>query len=161
MESLQEALQLRRCRPNIADQTLYKTQYSLHRHSALSDQDVERRIQDEVSALTNITEETNLLKEIKDILDELSSILLILKEQELVVQSMITEDDLDLEEEAARVQTPDATNKAKKNDRVLRSHSRLLRCIQKFKHDIELLELEATRTHNAVSGKPHTSTIFR
>jgi Ran GTPase-activating protein (RanGAP) involved in mRNA processing and transport len=161
MESLQEALKLRRGRPNTADQTLYKQQFSLHRHSALSDQDVEKRIQDEVSALTNITEETNLLKEIKDILDELSSILLILKEQELVVQSMISEDDLDPEDEETQELNRSPTNKAGKKARESRSHSRLMRHIKNHEHDIKLLELEALRTHDAVRNKPHPPTIIR
>ncbi len=52
---------------------------------------VEQRIEDELKALVDITQETVCLKEIKDILDELNSVSYIFGQQITVVQSIVDE----------------------------------------------------------------------
>lgn len=144
MQSLQETLRDRKKHLSAARVTHRK-------YRELSDKEIESKIQAEVSALTNITEETNLLKEIKDILDELNSILLIFKQQELVVQSMGKHEDAEeFDEDTGELLSPADSPKYRMRSRIQRSHSELLRTIRDHKRDVEMLELEAVRTHDSV-----------
>ncbi|KAF2252850.1 hypothetical protein BU26DRAFT_210735 [Trematosphaeria pertusa] len=145
MQSLQETLRDRKKHLSAARVTHRK-------YRELSDKEIESKIQAEVSALTNITEETNLLKEIKDILDELNSILLIFKQQELVVQSMGKHEDAEeFDEDTGELLSPADSPKYRMRSRIQRSHSELLRTIRDHKRDVEMLELEAVRTHDSLS----------
>lgn len=145
MQSLQREL---RCRKTGESRVETGLQYA-----ALHDHDLERRMQAEVSALTNITEETNLLKEIKDVIDELSSMLIIYKDQGLVVKSMGNEDgdESDDKEDCLRY-SPSDTVRLRKRKQTRKSHARLMRSIESHKSDLETLMAEATRTHDAVSS---------
>ncbi|KAF2734260.1 hypothetical protein EJ04DRAFT_493792 [Polyplosphaeria fusca] len=145
MQGLQETLQARRKHQTTHD-TIHK------KFTDLSDKEIESRIQAEVSALTNITEETNLLKEIKDILDELNSILLIFKQQELVVQSMGKDEASEALFRDPRDPLPPHDSPRAINDRRVRfSQARLLQTVRNHKRDIETLEQEATRTHDSLT----------
>ncbi|KAF2993228.1 hypothetical protein E8E13_001388 [Curvularia kusanoi] len=121
-------------------------------YAALHDQELERQMQAEVSALTNITEETNLLKEIKDIVDELNSMLLIYKQQELVIGSMGNEtgDDSDNEDHHLGSLRRDSA-RTRRHNQIRRSHARLLQAVISHKSDLETLLSEATKTHDALS----------
>jgi hypothetical protein len=121
------------------------------KHASLNDHELERMTQAEVSALTNITEETNLLKEIKDILDELSSILLIYKQQETLVDTMGEDEEFELDEELSQeMSSPTSLAGCWKRSRIKRSHTRLTRMIKEHKREIGMLEVEANKTHDAV-----------
>jgi pantothenate kinase len=125
--------------------------FDAKKHASLNDQELERMTQAEVSALTNITEETNLLKEIKDILDELSSILLIYKQQETLVDTMGEDEDLDSDEELSQeLSSPTSIADCRNRSRIKRSHARLTRTIKEHEREIEMLEVEAVKTHDAV-----------
>jgi hypothetical protein len=73
-------------------------------------------------------------------------------DKELVVQAMDGELDTDVDDEVeVEARTPEESRKANLKHRITRSQARLLREIQDHKRDVELLELEATKTHDAVS----------
>lgn len=156
MEALQEALRAKRGDDKSKPLDMDYDPLKGKKYGHLNSQDIEKRIQAQVSALTNITEETNLLKEIKDILDELNSILIVFQQQELVIQTMTGElgeyDHVEDDEEEGNFRFSESSQRMHIKRRNAKSRKRLLQRVRKYEHDVEKLEAEATRTHDAVSS---------